>query len=208
MSGNKRSGYAMLPCICCPSTSTGIPICVNEVKRRKLNEENKCEVRATVTGTSDCDCDSEFKVMDVDDSDTECGNMVITNFHQHPSLENDPDLYELREGYDCTDPLYPDRRWWLRIENTPIATEYPYPQAVTSGDRVWWRGEVPFPMVIAAEDYSQNKMKDWYINEKELRDDWDKEQESECACVTPYEESVTGSSDLASIPSDWKSDDD
>lgn len=208
-SGNKRPGSTILPCICCPSTSSGIPVCVNQVKRQKLinEEEDTCEVSAMET-TVESDCDSVGVIISEKESDAEQCDTLMDDFGcQYISIENDPYPYELREGYDCTDPLYPDRRWWLRIENTPIVTEYPYPQAVTSGDRVWWRGEVPFPMVIAAEDYNQDKMMDWYIDEKEHRDDWDAEVESDCARVTSFEESVTDSSDLATIPSDWESDD-
>lgn len=207
-SGNKRTGEPMLPCICCPSTSSTVPVCV---KRRKLTDKvDPCEAQLMDTTGSDM-----FEVMSMDtvgsDSDSEMKNLkndreicklIYENLcHRYIAFENDPNPYELREGYDGTDPMYPDRRWQRRIEDRPATPGDMYPQSMTSGDKVWWLGEVPFPMVIAAEDYSQDKMVDWLNDERELRDDWDAEEE-DCVCVSALSESVSDASEISDISTD------
>lgn len=197
-SGNKRTGQAILACICCPSTSSGTPECINAVKRPKLSEDT-CEVSAMESVHSDSVGDE----MAVDESETERYKTLINNFwDKYIPFDQDPDPYELREGYEPTNPLYPDRRWQRRVEGNQVASENPYPQAIASGDRAWWRGEVPFPMVIEAADYTQDKMMDWFIDEQEHRDDWDAKTESDCACVTSFDESVADISDLSDLSSD------
>lgn len=176
---------------------------MNKVKRPKFasDEDHKVEAdQSDVLSDISSDCDS----------DTEHWNDVIKNFYNRGlSYKDDPNPYELREGYDCTNPKYPDRRWQRRVETNSSPPKDTYPQKVTSGDKAWWEGEVPFPMIIEAEDYTQDRMMDWLYGEQDSRDDWDTDSESDI-CVSLLMESETddedanGDGQLGEEAGDWE----
>lgn len=131
---------------------------------------------------SESDSESEMEL-----SGAHWNNILERMFEPSMEYVDDPEPYELQEGYDASDPRFPDRRWHVRVESDRVV-------APEEDEEELWQDHLPTyakvpPFFIQPAEFDRQHYRQWLqiqrLTEEDETDD-DTGSESDPIEIDPH----------------------